>query len=184
VENKMGIKSWRVIISRLWTPIPTVAVFFLALSGNVDYAMDLEMGCSGGIGFISVPDWWLNMQSPVTSSLDLRFIFCSSYILEGAFTRVWNTQEWWNFNPNIWSISIEINTGKAINPRLGLDYYTGHRSRYGWNFGLHYVPAIRKKLSFSMLALLRFEDMYGGPGFAITAKPRGIFASAGFNYKW
>jgi hypothetical protein len=171
-------------MTKLKILILLVVVFGLLFRVETVYAMNLEIGCSVGVGLISVPDWWLNMQSPITTSLNLGLSFCSNYTLEGGFTRIWNRQEWWNINPYIWSISIIGNTEKAINPRLGIDYYTGYKSRYGWNFGVRFVPSPAKKFSYNILALLRFEDVYSGPGFEMSLKPRGLFVSFGVHYKW
>ena len=146
------------------------------------YAKKLGLGAYVGIALVQVPDWWIDIQSPVTTSLNLRLGFWNNFGLEGGFMHIWNTQSWWRLNPNIWTVSIEGNNKHQLNPRFGIDYSTGAKSRYGWNCGIHFSPSATKKLSYNILALIRFEDMYSSSGFEISSEPRGIYISLGISY--
>gem|GEM_PF-5542237 len=140
------------------------------------------IGIRGGIAMVLVPDWWLNIQSPITTSLNLRIVCWHKFTLEGELTNIWNTQDWWELNPHIWSLNVYENKKKIINPRLGIDYYYGYESRFGWNLGMYFTTPAAKKFCYDILLLIRFEDIYGSSGFNIPTEPRGIYGSIGLFY--
>lgn len=144
--------------------------------------MQMAIGMRGGFALVIVPDWWINIQTPVTTSVNLKICYWNMYILECGLTYIWAIQDWWNLNPYVWEVAIEGNNRKAINPRVGIDYYTGYQPRLGWNLGIHFSLPTTQKFYYNLLVLLRFEDMYGSLLFEIPLKPRGIYGSFGVSY--